>query len=129
MLMNILAVAGGAFVGGCCRSLLADVANRKTWHIPWGTFLANMLGSLVLGICLGYLTVGTCTASVQALIMTGFCGGFTTFSTFTGEVATMITSSEPRKSRALTRAFAYWVGTVLAGLLAVLAGMMIGRAL
>lgn len=126
MIVNILAVAGGAFVGGCCRSALADLLNRKTWRIPWGTFAANMLGSLLLGICLGWAasSAATLTSPLKALIVTGFCGGFTTFSTFTGEVFGMIShDSTPARS------FLYWVGSVVVGLALVALGFVLGRAL
>lgn len=126
MIVNALAVAGGAFVGGCCRSALADWLNRKTWHIPWGTFLANMLGSLVLGVCLGWMSADAdaMAAPLKALVVTGFCGGFTTFSTFTGEVAGMVTAD-----RAFWRALGYWGGSVLAGLAVVALGFLVVRML
>lgn len=135
MIVNALAVAGGAFVGGCCRSALADWLNRKTWHIPWGTFVANMLGSLVLGVCLGRMgtDADAMGAAWKALVVTGFCGGFTTFSTFTGEVAGMITGSsggatgsEDTQGRIFRRTLGYWGGSVLAGLAMVAVGFVVG---
>lgn len=52
--------------------------------LPWGTMLANVLGSLVIGFVLEQLgeTGATDQPHWHAFVAIGFCGGFTTFSSF-----------------------------------------------
>ena len=49
---------------------------------PVGTLLANVLGSLVIGICVGLFDAEQRSRPTGLFLMVGFCGGFTTFSTF-----------------------------------------------
>ena len=54
--------------------------------MPYGTLLANVLGSLLIGIIFGYSArTGTMSQDQSLLLATGFCGGFTTFSTLAYE--------------------------------------------
>ena len=48
---------------------------------PLGTLVANVLGSLIIGICAGFFDLDQKRPGAMFL-MVGFCGGFTTFSTF-----------------------------------------------
>ena len=86
---NLSAVAVGAFAGGCLRSLASGWLNRKDYAIPCGTLLVNLAGSLLVGIMLGVVAMGSVAEPWKALLITGFCGGLTTFSTFTSEVVSL----------------------------------------
>ena len=81
----ILVFVGGGF-GSVLRFILGKYLNNTENGIPYGTFLANILGSLLIGIILGYaLKNNTLSSNQTILLATGFCGGFTTFSTFAYE--------------------------------------------
>lgn len=81
----LLVFVGGGF-GSVFRYILGKYFNSEASGIPYGTFLANVLGSLLIGIILGLAAKNeSLTQSQTLLLATGFCGGFTTFSTFAYE--------------------------------------------
>ena len=83
---HALLVFIGGGVGSVARYLLGKWLNNLETAIPYGTMLSNVLGSLLIGIVLGYLAkTNTVSETSTLLLATGFCGGFTTFSTFAYE--------------------------------------------
>lgn len=81
----LLVFLGGGF-GSVCRYLIGKLLNNSENGIPYGTFAANILGSLIIGFVLGMAAKNdSLTQSQTLLLATGFCGGFTTFSTFAYE--------------------------------------------
>lgn len=93
--MTLIAGAGG-FLGTCLRFLSEKFgAAVCTLPFPLGTFIANMLGCLVIGCLYGYLNqTGKLSKTQNALWITGFCGGFTTFSSFSDEMLGMLHTNE-----------------------------------
>jgi CrcB protein len=87
----LLAVALGGFVGAPSRYLLDRAVHRRVESdLPWGTFLINVSGSILLGLLTG-LSMGKHLPPVtKALLGTGFCGAYTTFSTFTFETVRLL---------------------------------------
>ncbi len=82
MKQALLVFLGGG-LGSVARYLLSLRFNNYENAIPYGTLLANVLGSLFIGIIFGYmLKTGNLSERNSLLLATGFCGGFTTFSTF-----------------------------------------------
>ena len=114
----VLFVFLGGGVGSVARFLLGKVLNSSGDGIPYGTFLANILGSLLIGIILGYSAKNETFSQQQVLLLaTGFCGGFTTFSTFAYENHIFLKSGD-FMSFAL-----YSIASFVLGFLAVFLGM------
>jgi fluoride exporter len=85
-----LAVAVGASIGAWIRWGLS-VGLNGIGVIPLGTFLANAVGGLLMGVALGVLhTVPSLSPEWRLLMTTGFLGGLTTFSTFSAEAFTLL---------------------------------------
>lgn len=83
--MTVLLVALGAAVGAPLRYLTDKaVQSRHDTAFPWGTFTANIVACLVLGLVTGAVVAGATGTGVQALVGTGFCGALSTYSTLYG---------------------------------------------
>lgn len=112
-----LVFVGGGF-GSVLRYIIGKYLNNPETGIPFGTFAANILGSLLIGIILGLATKNEAlTENHTLLLATGFCGGFTTFSTFAYENHVFLKSGD-FLSFAL-----YTVASFIIGFLAVFAGI------
>ncbi|GAA2479613.1 fluoride efflux transporter CrcB [Actinocorallia cavernae] len=86
--MNWLLVVAGAVVGAPARYLTdRAVQSRHDSVFPWGTFVVNVVGSLILGLVTGAVAVaaGAAGPRLQLLLGTGLCGALTTYSTFSYE--------------------------------------------
>jgi CrcB protein len=78
--MTFVLVAAGAAVGAPTRWWV-DVLVQRRWApvFPWGTFMVNVVGSLLLGV---FAVNWRDNDSLWALLGVGFCGAMTTFSSF-----------------------------------------------
>jgi CrcB protein len=85
------AVGVGAAIGAWGRWGLSLVLNSLFPLLPFGTLLANLVGSYLMGISMGLISLGgLLSPELRLLITTGFLGGLTTFSTFSAESVTLL---------------------------------------
>ncbi|MDO7171465.1 fluoride efflux transporter CrcB [Mariniflexile sp. AS56] len=115
----LLVFLGGGF-GSVLRYIIGKNLNNAENGIPYGTFLANVLGSLLIGVILGLAAKNNTLSQNQTLLLaTGFCGGFTTFSTFAYENHVFLKSGD-------FLSFAvYTIASFVLGFLAVFLGMFL----
>lgn len=119
---QVLFVFIGGGLGSVARYLLGKLLNNPESGIPFGTFAANILGSLIIGLILGFAAKNdTLTQSQTLLLATGFCGGFTTFSTFAYENHVFLKSGD-----FMTFAL-YTIASFAVALLAVFGGIYLSR--
>ncbi|TDU42696.1 camphor resistance protein CrcB [Gelidibacter sediminis] len=113
----VLVFIGGG-IGSILRYIIGKYLNSASTGIPYGTFAANILGSLFIGIILGLAMKNNNLSENQILFLaTGFCGGFTTFSTFAYENHVFLKSGD-------FMSFAiYTIASFVIGFLAVFGGM------
>lgn len=121
---EILIVAAGAGIGGGLRYVLGGgIAERLGTAFPWHTLVINASGSFLLGVLMA-LSVerGIVQTPWRLFIGVGILGGYTTFSTLSYESMSLF-------QRGLSVAGSLnMVGSGLAGLVAVLFGLWVGRA-
>jgi CrcB protein len=122
---RVLIIALGGAVGTALRYGLAVGSTR--WlglSFPWGTLLANVLGSL----CLGFVMEAAgerelLGVSMKLVIGTGVLGGFTTYSSFNLETIRLA------EQGAWARAAIYLGATVITCLAAGVGGVALARTL
>jgi CrcB protein len=114
-------------VGGALGSMLRFAASTAVHSLlgrafPWGTLFVNVSGSFIMG-ALYVLLVERAALGPEwrALLMVGVMGGYTTFSSFSIETLNLIEGGD------LTKAFANMAASLVACLIAVWFGMMLGR--
>jgi len=121
MKQALLVFVGGGF-GSVARYLLGKWLNNLETSIPYGTMLSNVLGSLLIGIILGYLAKTSSISETHSLLLaTGFCGGFTTFSTFAYENHLFLKNGDYYSF------LSYTLGSLIIGFLAVFLGLYLSK--
>lgn len=119
---QLLLVFIGGGLGSTLRYIIGKYMNSSQSEIPWGTFTVNILGSMLIGIILGFaIKNNSLTQSQMLLFVVGFCGGFTTFSTFAFQNATFLKNGD------LMHFAIYTIGSFAVGILAVFAGLFIAK--
>ena len=119
-------VAMGGAVGAVGRYQLGravtSIAGPNT-GFPWGTLSANILGSLAMGLLIGWLArhTGAGSENLRLLLGVGLLGGFTTFSAFSLEMVLLA------QRGSLGLAVLYAGISVLAGLAALYLGLVAMR--
>lgn len=117
----ILVFLGGG-LGSVFRYLISKLLNNTQNGIPYGTFVANILGSLLIGFILGLAAKNNSLTQSQTLFLaTGFCGGFTTFSTFAYENHVFLKSGD------FGSFAAYTIASFIIGFLAVFGGIYLTK--
>ncbi len=120
---DVLAViALGGALGAPARYELSRVIGVGATGFPWGIFWVNISGSLVLGILIMLLIERRPPSRyLRPFLAVGFLGAYTTYSTYMVDADLLI------KDGHAPTAVAYVLGSAVAGLAAVWAGILIGR--
>ncbi len=118
MIQWFLVFVGGG-VGSALRFLLSKslAFNPENHFFPYGTLLANVLSSFILGIVIQKHINAQLNEQMKWLLAIGFCGGFSTFSTFAYEFYQYITKGQ------LVLGIVYVLISILLTLGAVFAGI------
>lgn len=125
MIARLLIVAAGGGLGAMARYGLGLAVGRlapnAAW--PWGTFLANIVGGLCMGLLVGWLALrgGAQQEVVRLFAAVGVLGGFTTFSSYSLEAVLMI------ERRQMGLAAAYVGLSVIAAMAALFVGLTVAR--
>jgi len=76
-------IGAGGVLGGIGRFLLGTwVTSRTSSSYPFGTFIINISGSILLGCLAALHGQHEISETLYAFFGIGFCGAYTTFSTF-----------------------------------------------
>lgn len=120
----LLVIALGGGLGALARFGLSRWLPTEPGRFPWGTFVTNVLGCLLIGVLMVLVTeVLQAHPLVRPFFGVGVLGGFTTFSTYAVETQGLL------KPGTVVLAFVYLAGTVIVAMLAVLAGVWLTRSI
>lgn len=120
--MAPLLVFLGAGLGGVLRHGVNLAAVRIGSDFPYGTMAINVVGSVLMGVLVGWFAMRGGSHDLRLFLATGILGGFTTFSTFSLEAALLIEAGHAGA------ALAYVVGSVAAGIGGLFLGLALMRA-
>lgn len=121
----VLAIAAGGALGAVSRHFVSGAVSKFTGiGFPFGTFTVNIVGSLLMGLLITLLAhkidVST---QLRSFLTVGFLGSFTTFSTYSMETVLLVQRGD------WTGAALYSIGSLIVGVLALFAGLWLGRLL
>jgi len=119
-----VAFLAAAALGAPARYLLDGLVQDHTaGAFPWGTFVVNVTGCLVLGLLTGFGLYHGLGAGTRTVLGTGGMGAYTTFSTLTFETVRL--AEEGAVDEAVRNAVASFV----VGLAAATVGLALSAAL
>jgi len=113
----------GGFIGSISRYTCSIYFTKAfASPFPYGTFIVNVLGCLLIGIFYGLSEkFDWFTPELRFFLVTGICGGFTTFSSFAYENIKLI-----QEGNFLLFAI-YSISSFVLGLLAVFIGLFLTK--
>jgi fluoride exporter len=121
---ELAAIFAGGFVGAVARALLVEAFPVSGGEWPWATFIANIVGAVLLGYFATRLQERLALSAYRRPFLgTGICGALTTFSTMQLELLELLDGDH------VALAAAYALVSLTAGFLAVaLATNLVRRA-
>ena len=124
-LLASLYVALGGGTGAVLRFQLGRLVTHwfgPNLAFPWATFTANVIGSLSMGVLVGFLARHGHGGEMWRLLLgVGLLGGFTTFSSFSMEMVLLV------ERGATGMATAYAGFSLAAGIIAMFLGLVLMR--
>jgi fluoride exporter len=122
-MLNYLYLAIGAVAGTVARYRLGVwITGLQSGGagFPWGTFVINASGSLLLGVLMRSFSTTPEGHPLRLMLAVGFCGAYTTFSTFSYETMTLLMRGET------VLALLYIAGSVIVSILFCYIGYLLG---
>jgi CrcB protein len=121
---RFLLIALGGSLGAVARYGASFwVQERVTSVFPYGTFIVNLTGCLLMGLTMTRLNEGPeVSVNWRFLVPVGFIGGYTTFSSFVFEMFRLAEQGTPLIG------LAYLASSVILGYLALWLGVILARA-
>lgn len=121
--MTLVFIAIGGAAGAVSRYLIGGWVQELTdGRFPWGTFVVNISGSFFLGLVFALAMDRAIVApEIRVPLMIGFIGSYTTFSTLMLESWRLVEEGD------YLFLFGNLLGSVVIGMLAVIAGLALGR--
>lgn len=122
-MLGVLLVALGGGIGSVTRYLVSGwFASRFGPGFPYGTAVINVTGSFIIGFFLAFAQERASLSPYWRLFFgVGFVGGYTTFSTFEYESIRLLQDGE------MLLGGVYLLGSVIAGGIAAIVGIALGR--
>jgi len=123
--VTLVLIAAGGAAGAVARYLVdSAVLDRFAGAFPLGILVVNLSGAFVLGLLAALIIDrGVLSAELRAPLLVGFLGAYTTFSTLMLDSWRLVEDGLP------LLALANVAGSTVLGLVAVVAGLLVGRAL
>ncbi len=123
--MTLVFIAIGGAAGAVSRWLVQGwVQDLAGGRFPWGTFAVNISGSFLLGLVFALAMDRAILApEIRVPLMVGFIGSYTTFSTLMLESWLLVEEGD------IMPLLGNLLGSVLIGMVAVVAGLAVGRLL
>lgn len=121
--MTIFYIAAGGAIGAMLRYLVTTKTTSLLGiAFPYGTMVVNILGSLAMGLFIGYMAKTLPhSMELRAFATVGVLGGFTTFSAFSLDAVTLIERGQT------TQAAIYITASVVISITALFAGLWLVR--
>ena len=114
----------GGGLGSSLRYGLHLLFKNTSSQYPIGTFAANLIGCLLIGIFFGILyKLNVLKEEAHFFFIVGFTGGLTTFSSFALDNVHLF------KSGSLIQPLIYSLGSIIMGILMVLIGLWFSKSL
>ncbi len=115
MIIELLLVGVGGFLGAIIRFLFSFFLNKDEGKIPIGTFFANVFACFLFGLLSTSIIL---TLELQLFLVTGFLGSLSTFSTY------MIEHSKIKEQDKI-KAYLYLFLSIFTGIFMFLIGAII----
>jgi len=116
-------VIAGAIIGAPLRYFVGSRIQAAEWGaFPYGTFVVNVTGCLVIGFILGLAeSRDAISREARLFLVTGVLGSYTTFSAFGWETMDLLRAGD------VAKAMLYAGGSVMLGILAAWAGLSLAK--